>query len=300
MHNKLLSCTLVALAACSGGDDGASVTSDTATSTSATVSGTTATSTTAMTTTVPTTTSDTSSASTESETTTSVDGSPYFISFSTNVGKITEGESVIFTAILSDPDGFDDIAGGTLFTENGAFSYGPFVSAGQEGTYSISVSWGAINQVAPIEFENSDLDRVFRAEFFDKDGNKAIEDTTITLHCDGGGACGGTCKDLQSDGENCGACDKFCEGGCGGGACLPIYGECIASEDGFSTCAEYCQSVAAQCVDGGCEGNTFKGYGGPTDCENDELSYDFVEPCDAPQTWGAARNVVRCCCSDTK
>lgn len=245
------------------------------------------------------TTIDTSSASSAGETTTSVDGAPYFISFSTNVGQITEGESVIFTAILSDPDGFDDIAGGSLFTEDGAFSYGPFVSAGQEGTYSISVSWEAMDQVASIQFENFDLDRVFRAEFFDKDGKKVAEETTITLHCEGGGSCNGECKSLQSDSENCGACGKLCEGGCGDAACLPVYGDCISIVDGISTCDAYCQSKASQCVIGGCEGNTFKGYDGKSACEMDEIPFDFDEPCDTPQTWGPGRTVIRCCCSDT-
>src|SRR5690606_24961768 len=148
----------------------------------------------------------------------------------------------------SDPDGLDDIAGGTLFTDDGGFSYGPFVSAGQEGTYSISVSWAEIDQVATIDFESYELDRVFRAEFFDKDGHKVAMNTAITLRCDGGGACDGSCKDFQNDGANCGSCDKACEGGCGEAQCLPIFGTCIALDDGFSTCDDYCQSINEQCV----------------------------------------------------
>ena len=43
-----------------------------------------------------------------------VEGAPVFLSLQTNVAKITAGESVTFTAVLTDPDGVDDIVGGTL------------------------------------------------------------------------------------------------------------------------------------------------------------------------------------------
>jgi hypothetical protein len=289
--------TLAVLVSCSGGNDGASESSDTvdtataATATTATSTGpttdTTATGTTEM------------STGTAAETTTSAEGAPFFISFSTNVGQITEGESVVFTAVVSDPDGFDDIAGGTLFTQDGAFSYGPFVSAGQEGTYSITVSWADVDQVETIEFEDFSLDRVFRAEFFDMDGHKVSQDTTIALQCGGGGACDGSCKDFQSDGSNCGACGQLCSGGCGGGKCLPIYGDCITFTDGFVTCDDYCQVGGEQCVEAGCDGDTLKGYDIQHNCTEDIGPYHFSDPCDQPQPWGPGRNVIRCCCSDT-
>ena len=208
---------------------------------------------------------------------------------------------MVFTAILSDPDGFDDIAGGALFTEEGDFSYGAFVSAGQEGTYSISVSWTEIDQVAGIDFENFDQDRVFRAEFFDKDGNKVTQDTAITLHCEGGGACAGSCKNFQLDDMNCGGCGVACEGGCGGALCLPVFGECIVEADGFPTCDVYCQSISEQCVVDGCEGATALGFGDTIFCMNDSgATPQKGDPCDLPQTWDLGRSVVRCCCSDTK
>lgn len=291
---------LLALDACSGDDNGAS-SADTTGPTTATVSGTVATATTSttMTTTVTDTVSTGTNGETTTETTTSADGAPFFISFSTNVTEISDGESVVFTAIVSDPDGFDDIAGGMLFTEDGGLSYGPFISAGQEGTYSISVSWIQIDQVETIEFENFDTSRGFRAEFFDKDGHKVAKDAVITLHCEGGGACDGSCRNFQVDGENCGSCGKVCTSGCSNAICLPVYGECIASMDGYSTCTEYCQSVGAVCVPGGCDGNTFKGYDANVSCENDLVPYTFEDPCNAAQTWGPGRLVVRCCCSDT-
>lgn len=60
----------------------------------------------------------TDTANTPTSSTTAADGGPVFLSFSTNVGKITQGESVTFTALLTDPDGVDDIVGGSLLSEN--------------------------------------------------------------------------------------------------------------------------------------------------------------------------------------
>ena len=237
---------------------------------------------------------------TGSETTMGEAGAPFFISFSTNVGQITDGESVIFTAIVSDPDGFGDIAGGTLFTQDGKFSYGPFESVGQEGTYSITVAWAAIDQVEAIEFENFEVERVFRAEFFDKGGHKVAQETTIKLRCDGGGACGGGCKDFKTDGGNCGGCGVVCTNGCEGSVCLPVLGECINSQSGFPDCNAYCQSVAEMCVPQGCDGATFLGYGSTSSCQNDDASFKWYEPCSDPHPWDGFRTAVRCCCSETK
>ncbi len=293
MRSKIAVLSLITLVSCSGsGDDAASVTSDTA--------GSTATATTMPTGTTGASSTSTATQGTASETTMSMDGAPFFISFSTNVAQITDGESVIFTAIVSDPDGFGDIAGGTLFTQDGKFSYGPFVSAGQEGTYSITVSWAAIDQVEAIEFENFEVERVFRAEFFDKGGHKVAQETTIKLRCDGGGACGGGCKDFKTDGGNCGGCGVVCTNGCEGSICLPVLGECINSQSGFVDCNAYCQSVAEMCVPQGCEGATFLGYGTTFECQTDGSALKWYDPCSDPQTWEGNRTAVRCCCSETK
>ena len=298
MRGRILIVGLLWLSSCGADDTGTSESSSTL---EPTMTNPTTTPTTAPTsaTTNSTETSGTDSTSNGS-TTTSADGAPFFLSFSTNVGEITDGESVVFTATLSDPDGFDDIAGGTLIAADGGFTYGPFVAAGQEGTYSITVSWSAIDQVKTIEFEDGSIERVFRAEFFDSTGKSASKDTSITLSCEGGGACGGVCKDLQNDGENCGACGKFCEGGCENAMCLPLVGECINSMSGFASCAEYCQEIDEQCVENGCDGSTFLGWSNTTDCMSEAVKpYKFSTPCDQVNTWYAGQVAVRCCCTDT-
>lgn len=72
------------------------------------------------------------------------------INLQTNVTKITVGETVLFTAVLTDPDGLDDIVGGTLSDQTGMIGYGPFMAAGQPGTCSISLAWEAMHQAESL------------------------------------------------------------------------------------------------------------------------------------------------------
>jgi len=280
MRGRLLISSFVWLSCCGGDDTATTESSDTLATMTSASSATSPTSTTVNTTETSGVASTSGGGSGSGSTTTSADGAPFFLSFSTNVGKITDGESVVFTATVSDPDGLGDIAGGTLFTGNGEFSYGPFVAAGQEGTYSITISWGDINQVEMIDFENGEMERTFRAKFFDAKGNSTSKDTKITLSCPGGGACDGTCKDFQADAENCGSCGKSCEGGCDNAMCSPVLGECINMSKGFASCSEYCQAEGEQCVEGGCEGRTYKGYSDSNFCMNDVAFSSHSNPCD--------------------
>jgi hypothetical protein len=150
---------------------------------------------------------------------------PTFLSLGTNVTAVLEGESITFSAVLTDPQGIDDLIGGTLKDPGGA-TYGAFATSGQEGSYGITLSWDQINQVAPITFDaGSSQQREFVAEFFDAAGNVATKSVLVTLACGPGlGACHGTCF---SDSTESAAC--YC-----GSATAP-------------TCAEYCTSQASSC-----------------------------------------------------
>lgn len=227
-------------------------------------------------------------------------GAPIFLSLQTNVAKITAGESVIFTAVLTDPDGVDDIVGGTLSDTTGMIGYGPFVAAGEDGTYSISLSWDAVHQAEPIEFEGMDLIRVFRAEFYDQAANKVSKDVNLTLMCAEGSACDGVCTDIMANVDNCGGCGAACEGGCMDGKCAPKWSECIVEVDGFATCDQYCTSVAEVCVENGCgPGATVLGYDAEMFCPDPNFDQSFLEPCDKVQTYDSGRHVIQCCCTDT-
>lgn len=229
--------------------------------------------------------------------TTMANAGPVFLSFNTNVSKITEGESVIFTALLTDPDGVEDIIGGSLLSENEAIDYGPFVAAGQVGTYSISLSWAQIEQSASINFENTELSLPLRARFFDQGGNKAVSDAQITLACAGGSACNGSCTNISADGANCGACDHTCSSmTCSESKCGPIWSECFVKTDGFSTCAEVCQSISESCEEAQCGAFTTEYYGTMMECLKQTGEISGVDSCDKVQSW--INPVIRCCCSD--
>ena len=75
-----------------------------------------------------------------------------------------------------------------------------------------------MQQADPIEFENADLMRAFRAEFYDQAVHKVHQDTKLTLMCATGSACDGVCTDLMADvyAVSYGSC--CCTGRAGGSA----------------------------------------------------------------------------------
>src|SRR5688572_30415979 len=79
-------------------------------------------------------------------------GGPVFLSFGSDVPELSAGQSVTFTVVLTDPDGIDDLIGGSLKSEDGKSTYGAFVTSGQEGSYSLTVGWAQMNRVEPIDF----------------------------------------------------------------------------------------------------------------------------------------------------
>ena len=231
-----------------------------------------------------------------------VEGAPVFLSLQTNVAKITAGESVTFTAVLTDPDGVGDIVGGTLSDVTGKIGYGPFFAAGQPGTYSMMVSWDSMQQADPIQFEGTELIRGFRAEFYDQGAHKVHQDVDLALTCMNGSACDGVCTDLMTDPMHCGTCTDGCAAGCSAGQCTPTWGECLTMKSGVETCVDYCTSVGETCVENGCGGAsaTIRAFGEPQNCEQEVGPTSIHEPCNTVQSWGAGRPVVQCCCSDTK
>lgn len=235
---------------------------------------------------------------------TSMPGGPMFLSFSANVSSLTQDESVTFTAILTDPDGLTDIAGGSLRSGDESLEFGPFITAGQPGTYSISLTWAQIHQTETIEFDGGELPRTFRAVFFDQDGLKATQDITLPLVCAGGAACDGACTDLAIDGLNCGECRYTCRGGpeaCEAGACTPGLSTCINYDQGLDTCTAACQSFGETCAENECgAGITVRFYNNLMYCEDDSYGSNAIMPCDAVQTWPPGATAIKCCCTDTK
>jgi hypothetical protein len=171
------------------------------------------------------TTSSTWTTVTTGPTSTSVPGGPQILSLSTNVNRITESESFRISAIVTDPDGIDDLIGGELVNEQGA-SLGTFSTNAQEGAYEMIVSWADIDDSDPIELY-ADLDRPLLARFYDVAGHTAQRIVTITLYCQEGAACDGHCTDVTEDVDNCGVCGDVCNDvpslygpACSSGACV--------------------------------------------------------------------------------
>lgn len=199
------------------------------------------------------------------------DRGPRIIRFNTDVGDISEGETVTFSAVVTDPDGIDDLIGGTLDDPVTGRSYGSFSTAASEGAYSITLTWAQMHRLRDIDF-TEDTDRTFEAVFFDVGGSNASATTTVTLTCDGDAACDGTCTPLGTNAD-CGACGDTCGGGttCDAGACtcpgdLALCdGTCTALDtaENCGDCGVSC-GAGALCDDGGCACP-----GGWTACDGD-------------------------------
>lgn len=139
---------------------------------------------------------------------------PTIASFTTSAEPLLENGSVTFTAVVTDPQGPTDIASGTLRSLSVA-SYGTFVAT-SAGTYSLAVDWAAIQRVQSIDGDASGEQRDFIAEFVDLAGHKTTESLTLTLACKPSSVaqapCGGVCRVVENDANNCGGCNRVCPG----------------------------------------------------------------------------------------
>lgn len=146
---------------------------------------------------------------------------PKILLLQTNVQTLHEGETLVVTAVVTDPDGIDDLIGGTLLDVDSGNSYGAFASSAAEGSYELDLAWGAIQTVRDIDAPTTGVGRTFVARFFDVAGHTAEQTVAITLRCKDAihTACDGVCVDLQQDAEHCGTCDiaappgAYCDAG---------------------------------------------------------------------------------------
>ncbi len=248
----------------------------------------------------------TSDASTSSETTDKASTGPTIVTFGASVSQLTEGETVTFTVIATDPDGIDDLIGGSLLSADGTIAFGAFATGAQEGAYSLDLTWDQIQQSEGITFEAESV-REYRAEFFDVDANVTAATVELTLHCDGASACDGVCElvecdgscleiDLDSDRDHCGACGASCFGtdflnACNDGSCAR---QCVSAEG--TNCNEHCSSIGLSCAN-----DCYQAFGsaaalaGET-CDWNDLQYDpnseVISFCE--QT--TSRPWMVCCC----
>lgn len=198
-------------------------------------------------------------------------GGPTFLSFSANTMLLEYNETLIFSAVLTDPDGIDDLIGGTLVDAGSGATYGSFQTSAAEGSYSLSVSWDQIDTVITIEAPPTGIERAFRAEFFDQGGNKATGDITVTLRCSSPGSttnsygcCAGTQTNWNYEDGSCGSCDSGggtfygCPNGPSWAAspapydatCSSFRCEWLTMSDSTrQSCTDHCLDVGATCVE---------------------------------------------------
>ena len=131
---------------------------------------------------------------------------PQIVSWMTSSTSLSPRGRLTATAILSDPDGVGDIAGGVLEDVAGR-GYGTFGVDGSPGTLSIQLTWEVVTSVESVEVETT---RSMVARFFDGAGNAVEQRFDISLGCDDGlGYCTNRCVDFDSR-DDCGACGNRC------------------------------------------------------------------------------------------
>jgi len=183
---------------------------------------------------------------------------PNILSLNANAMTIDAGDTLVVTAVVTDPDGIDDLIGGNLLNAQTGGSYGAFATSAAEGSYTIQLTWEALGVVQPIDTPAAGGPLVLRAEFFDVAGTKAERTLTITLRCDGTGEeglCDGTCTNLQFDDDRCGTCDTRCVGrfdgndpeGCVNSVCAVRVAMDPARVNGGATCATLCDEKGLAC-----------------------------------------------------
>jgi hypothetical protein len=170
---------------------------------------------------------------------------PVILSFGTNTSSVTEGGSVTFTAVVTDPDGIDDLIGGTLKSADGVTAYGAFATSAQEGAYALTLTWQTVDQARGIQFIGEE-ERTFVAEFYDVAGHTAAAQIAVRLFCDTGAACEGTCVDVTTDSAHCGGCGNPCpaRGGCSSGSCY----EWSGCSELNTTCNDVCAAEGRTCA----------------------------------------------------
>ncbi len=176
------------------------------------------------------------------------DSPPQILSLAANTTMLDEHGTLVITAVVTDPNGIDDVIGGTLLDPDSGSAYGAFDAAGSDGTYELDLAWHDIEAVQPIDTPIGGAERDFLAQFFDQGGHLAQQTISVTLHCSMSGyaLCSGTCADLASDPHNCGACGKVIADGAscqGGNACV------LGPEDTPEACSDGCSNDGDPYVD---------------------------------------------------
>jgi hypothetical protein len=148
-------------------------------------------------------------------------GGPIIEEFIVDKQNLLYMELLTFTAIVSDPDGLEDIKSGQL--TGPTWNAGYFMNVGG-ATWSLVTTWQAINDAEGTL--NKEIQ--FEAEFTDQADQVATRTVSVLVCENGFDVCPDGCRDLTSD-EDCG----FCGNECGPSSyCYSDYGESYCMYDG--------------------------------------------------------------------
>lgn len=213
-------------------------------------------------------------------------GAPQITALSKETVRLTEGEAVTLTlevrhegqaqAVLRyvDPDD-------PTFTED----VYPFESEGS-GVFTLEISWQGIDDLIGIDFENESIEDLFEVYVEDGEGRSAKRPLLLQLHCDGkgGSACDGSCVDLATSVEHCGACysntpqGASCTQGervCDNPSLVACDDACVTNDDmNCGRCGNVCEGGAScQAEEGVCA--FLEVTAGPSD----SASFRSLHPC---------------------
>lgn len=257
------------------------------------------------TTTSVTTSADSSDASASSGTTSAIaDGPPVVIDFGKSEAWVGEGDRVTLTAFVQHPRGDEAVVEGVLSGPGEPVEYGAMVR-GVNGRWSIEIGWDDVDAHIDLSFEN-ELVVELVARFVDDAGLEGEGAVELPLQCSPLEpiACDGECADLSVSPIHCGSCGHPCEmqrtrvgdvvGGCGLGACAPLWSECVDPLE-HGDCASACVAFGSSCVEGGCGNSTIMPIASEAGCGR-TIEPDGVAD---PDTCAAALTgpFVRCCCA---
>lgn len=185
----------------------------------------------------------------------SSEDAPQIIELTASPTRITETTRTTLSAVVTDPQGSDDVVAVRLLEQSSSAALGNFAADGG-GAYSISVSWNDLQNNIDIRFDGS-MSVILTAEAIDSGGERSTRSLSLRLECsEAMSACGGTCGqtscagacvdegDLAGDNDNCGACGNACSGRdiCSGDECVdPVFatGACTSDSD--------CGGIAGSC-----------------------------------------------------
>jgi hypothetical protein len=156
------------------------------------------------------------------------------------------GVTVTIDAVVTDPDGDADIAGGTLYPKGASTgAIATFARAKSAGHFTATADGVAFDAAAPLTLAPGEsVNRDFTVRFVDREGAPAAKDVTLAFEGGTSGICRGA--SVASFWRDCTSCSVSCPSGteCAGNACASRLDCGFAS---FS-CSSRCMDAGKTCI----------------------------------------------------